>query len=303
MSNRPLVSAIITTHNRIDLLKIAVKSVYDQTYENIELIVVDDHSEDGTEEWCKLQNFKYIKIPKEKSKGGNYARNLGIKASQGEYVAFLDDDDYWLPEKISKQLDIINNYDCELVYAGCKLEIIDKYGTKTYRYSYPNPEHWGDMSKKILLSICTTTTLIFVKRQALLDVGMFDEELKFWQEYELTIRLAQRKPFYWVNEPLAVYRINQKDKNRLTNKYYNWKKSVNYIHKKHSKLYDGLNLWERIGIYTLVWSDAKGRALSSGLKYHYIKYSFLCLLARVYNFTNIIASGRFEQLKNKFFNV
>lgn len=301
MITKPLVSAIITTHNRIDLLKRAVKSVLDQTYDNIELIVVDDHSDDGTCDWCKSQDFKYIRITKEESKGGNYARNLGIKASKGEYIAFLDDDDYWLPEKTIKQLDILTKYDCELVHGGRILELINKDGNITYRYCYPNPDHWGDMSRKILLTICTTTTLILVRRQALFDVGLFDEELNFWQEYELTIRLAQRKPFYWVNEPLAVYRINQADKNRLTNKFYNWKKAVNYIHKKHSNLYNRLNVWERIGMYTLVWSDAKGRALSSDLKLQYIKYSFLCVLAKIYNFVNIIASGRLkDKLKSKF---
>ncbi|WP_288911006.1 glycosyltransferase family 2 protein, partial [uncultured Thomasclavelia sp.] len=93
-NNNVLVSAIITTHNRLELLKRAIQSVYNQTYSNIELIVVDDASDDGTKEWAEQQSFKFIYIPKEKSKGGNYARNLGIKSSHGKYVAFLDDDDY-----------------------------------------------------------------------------------------------------------------------------------------------------------------------------------------------------------------
>ena len=80
-----LVSAIITTHNRVDLLKRAVKSVYAQTYKDIELIVVDDCSTDGTKEYCEAQSFRYIHIPKEESRGGNHARNLGVLAAKGYF--------------------------------------------------------------------------------------------------------------------------------------------------------------------------------------------------------------------------
>ena len=102
---KKLVSAIITTHNRRDLLKRAIDSVLVQTYTNIELIVVDDASDDGTSEVCNDKRIKYIYIPKSESHGGNYARNLGIKTSKGEYCAFLDDDDVWLPRKIELQLE------------------------------------------------------------------------------------------------------------------------------------------------------------------------------------------------------
>lgn len=79
-----------------------------------------------------------------------------------------------------------------------------------FKDSLPETTYEGDMSRKILLTICCTTTNILAKRQALIDVGLFDESLRFWQEYELTIRMAQRKPFYFVNEVLSVYRIDKK---------------------------------------------------------------------------------------------
>ena len=88
------VSAIITTHNRLELLKRAINSVKTQTYPNIECIIVSDNSSDGTDEYCSsLDDVIFISIPSKESRGGNYARNLGIKKSKGEYVAFLDDDD------------------------------------------------------------------------------------------------------------------------------------------------------------------------------------------------------------------
>lgn len=265
-----LVTAIITTHNRLNLLKRAINSVYAQTYQNIELIVVDDASVDGTSDYCKQLPLQYIYIPKEESKGGNYARNQGVRASKGKYVAFLDDDDYWLPTKIEKQVALIESKDCELVHCGRKLEIV-KGDKVTYRDLLPNPLDYGDMHKKILLTICTTTTNILAKRDALFEVGLFDENLRFWQEYELTIRLAQRKPFYFVNEVLSVYRIDNTDKQRLTNKYYEWEEAVKYIHQKHAALYAKLNAIERFKVRLLVMNDAAMRCKSSDLMIKYYK--------------------------------
>lgn len=266
-----LVSAVIVTHNRLELLKRAIASVRAQTYGNTELIVVDDASTDGTKEYCESQSFTFIHIPKEESRGGNHARNLGILAAKGEYVAFLDDDDYWLPEKIEKQMTLMLNKDCELVHCGRTYEHVTKKGIR-YEDKLPRPEHYGDMRKKILLTIATNTTDILAQRKALLDVGMFDENLRFWQEYELLIRLGQRKPFYCVMEPLSMYRVDVGDSARLTNKYFEWKKSVRYIHDKHKSLYDQLNALERFGVRVLVWKDAAKRCLAGGLRVRFFLY-------------------------------
>lgn len=211
-----MVSAIITTHNRKELLKRAIESVLAQTYKDLECIVVDDASTDGTNELCQSYPVQYIYIPKEESKGGNHARNIGIKASKGTYCAFLDDDDYWLPEKIEKQRALIQEKQCELVYCGRRLEYILPEITQ-YKDCLPDPRWCGNMQKLILQYICCTTSTILASRQALINVDFFDESLRYWQEYELTIRLAQRHPFYFINECLCVYRINVGDTDRLTN--------------------------------------------------------------------------------------
>lgn len=279
-----LVTAIITTHNRLDLLKRAIDSVFAQTYNNIELIVVDDASTDGTFKYCMQQSLRYIFIPQNESRGGNYARNQGILAAKGKYIAFLDDDDCWLPTKIEKQVNLIESKDCELVHCGRKLEILTG-DTVKYRDILPNSQEYGDMHRKILFTICTTTTNILVKRQALFEVGLFDENLRFWQEYELTIRLAQRKPFYIVDEVLSVYRIDALDKHRLTNKYWEWKDAVNYIHEKHADLYDKLNCIEKFRVYLMTIGDAIQRSKAAGLKkisfFIYLKWFVLSFPLRV----------------------
>lgn len=278
------VTAIITTHNRLELLKRAISSVLSQTYPEIELIVVDDHSDDGTKGYCSVQNFKYIHISQKESKGGNYARNLGIKNATGEYVAFCDDDDYWLPEKISKQVALIESApNCEMVYCGRTIERIGDNGEPCeYFDKNPNPEFQGDMSKKILLTnCCCTTSTILATRHILNEVGLFDETLGFWQEYELTIRLAQITLFSFVDEPLSVYRTDKHDTHRLTNKYFTWRSAVKYIHEKHRVLYANLTKNEMLRVKNIIHRDAMNRCKTSGLflRYHY--HHLMSILCRV----------------------
>jgi len=111
MNRHPLVSVIIPTYGRSELLDRAIDSVLAQTYDNIEIIVVDDnnsnsehrkHTENVLQKY--LQNGQAVYLKHEKNVGGSAARNTGIKASKGEYVALLDDDDEWFPEKIEKQI-------------------------------------------------------------------------------------------------------------------------------------------------------------------------------------------------------
>lgn len=299
-----IVSAIITTHNRIELLKRAIKSVYSQTYPNIELIVVDDASTDGTFDYCKKLPLQYIHIPKSESKGGNYARNQGIRAAKGEYIAFLDDDDYWLSTKIEKQLNLIERKGCELVYCGTRIENVSTSGI-IYQDRLPNPRYYGDMHKKILIESCTITSNILVSRQAILEVGMFDENLRYWQEYELTIRLAQRQPFYFVNEPLCVYRINLNDRHRITNRIDGWKESVYYIKKKHTELYKHLNYLERFLVKLNIMQNAAIRYKNLGDKKRYYQnrcmWKIMSLPFRVIN--KILITIKRWQLKKEFTNV
>lgn len=262
----PLVTAIITTHNRNDFVGRAVESVLNQTYENIECIVVDDASEVSAEFVCKKYPVSFIYIPKEESKGGNHARNIGIMHAKGKYVAFLDDDDYWLPSKIEKQVALIEEKKCALVYSNAKPEFVHADGSISY-IEYPMDYlKMGDMSRKIFMSICCLNITILANKDKLFEVGLFDENIRFWQEYELTMRLAQVTPFYFVDEVLAVYRVDKNDKGRLTNKYNEWLQSVEYIYKKHHDKYSQLNLFEKYCVLMNFVLDAQSRAFNSGRK-------------------------------------
>ena len=294
----PLVSCIVTTHNRLDLLKRAVESIKRQTYPNIEIIVVDDASDDGTREWGEKEDIKYLRISKEDSKGGNYARNTGIQLSKGEYCAFLDDDDYWLSEKIQDQVELAKIRDADFVYCGRRLEIIEKNGSIRYIDQIPKEYYSGDLSNKILFSIPTTTSLMLVKKNTLLKIGCFDENLKFWQDYDLMIRLAQRTPIYFVPKVLAVYRLSQQDKNRLTNKFDGWLTAVGYIRHKYHNLYDQLNFWQNIKVKIFIANDAKQRVRHTS-KLLYLKYCILSQLGKLYLLIDSILKGEFDRIFNR----
>lgn len=236
------ISCVIITHNRVELLKRAVNSVINQTYRNLEIIVVDDASDDGTRVYGESlirSGVKYTYISKDESKGGNHARNLGIENSTGEYVAFLDDDDYWLPDKIEKQVKYAKEHpEIGMIYGGLYYE----FDNKLLNYkSLPNPEYQGDLiEKELFISPFASTITLFAKRSILQEIGGFDVNMRYWQEYELEIRLMQKTLVGFIPDVIAVVN-RQGSVKRLTSQYDNWEKSVDYLNKKHYKLFSTLS--------------------------------------------------------------
>lgn len=237
-NDKELVSAVITTHNRLDYLKRAIESVMSQTYPNIECIVVSDASTDGTDEYCNgRDDIKYISISKNESHGGNYARNLGIKAAKGKYVAFLDDDDAWLPTKIEKQVSLLKERRCECVYCLRKYEVVNngeiiKHTIESTKYTIE-----GEISKKIFRHAITSTSCILATKSILDRIGGFDIDLYKIQEYELLIRISQlTEVYYYHDEPLVLYTINKSDKSRISNDHNRLPIAKEYIEDKHKDL-------------------------------------------------------------------
>ena len=264
-----LVSAIITTHGRLDLLKLAIKSVQEQTYPYIEIIVVDDCSKDGTKEWFKDNkdaSIKYIYIPKEQSKGGNHARNIGIKEASGKYLAFLDDDDEWLETKIEKQVQLMKeNSNVGLVYCG---------HTKCYENGnridfIPSQLYTGNLSSKVFTMVFCTTSMILVKKSVLNEAGLFDENLSFWQEYDLVIRICQCCEVQRVPEVLVNILHSANDPSRLSSKIDGWLNAVEYVNEKYKKELKALSHDDLNARQLMIYNDAANRcAISGDMKRH-----------------------------------
>ena len=278
MKNKmPLVSAVITTHNRPQYLENAIKSVLRQTFQDLECIVVDDASSDSTESIYKNDpRIVYVQISNEESRGGNHARNVGIEHAKGEYIAFLDDDDVWLPQKIEKQLQLFQKNSKAVVFCGRIFKKVSPEGC-SFQNSVPPQKFSGNISRLILCTYVTSTSCLMIPRSLFAEVGLFDENLIFWQEYELTIRLAQIADFYFVPEPLVECLDETGNPQRISNKVASWKKNVTYIRMKHSVLYKSLSFKENWIYHATLSKDAFRRSLRSGLKKNIFFYGILRL--------------------------
>lgn len=268
-----IVSAVITTHNRKDLLEKAILSVLNQSYKNIETIVVDDASDDGTDDLIDqrfngYEKFHYIRI--DESKGGNYARNMGIKKSSGKYVAFLDDDDEWLSDKIEKQVEFLNS-NPEYDVVSCNRYLVHDNGLKNPIPVTNFPEQ-GDISNEIWFTDVFVTSTLMIRKEFLINIGMFDEKLRFWQDYELMIRCAQKTKVGIILDPLVLYRIIQKDPSRLTNNVIGWELSVTYINEKHKYTIETLDKSVLKKYHLKIAEDGMYRANTVGDKARRKKY-------------------------------
>lgn len=185
-TDSPLVSVIITTYRRSDMLEKAIMSVINQNYNNIEIIIVDDNDPDteyryNTEitmnKFIGFQNIKYLKHSK--NLNGSVARNTGIKNATGEFVCFLDDDDTYRPEKVSEQvLFLRNNKKYNAVYCGWKRDNTEVIPTKN-----------GDLTFEILSGISLIyTNVIMIKREVALEIGGWDENFRRNQEAAFLLR-------------------------------------------------------------------------------------------------------------------
>jgi len=204
----PKVSAVISTFNRADLVGHAIGSVIDQTYRNLEIIVVDDHSTDNTEEVVKRfgeSRLQYIRH--ERNKGGSAARNTGIKAATGEYIAFLDDDDEWVENKIERQLQYVQDFGA--VVCRSFIPSLNRM-TQLYKQVTVNPR---DLRKGFIFGC--GTSILFARTDILKDT-LFDENLASSQDWDLLVRLTSKCKIAYINEPLV--RFNVGNHARITNK-------------------------------------------------------------------------------------
>lgn len=234
-----LISVVIPTHNRSLMLNRAIESVLKQTYSNLEIIIVDDASTDDTERLV-LQyedpRISYIKI--KDSKGANFARNTGVRSSNGEYVAFLDDDDIWFPNKLFLQVQMLKkNSKLGLVYTG--IEVVTE--GEDIRYSI-KPKFNGDISKNILIDNCIgTTSTVVLRRKIFEKAGGFDEKLPQLQDYDLWIRVAQICEVDFISDNLIYYYVHQSIR-QLTSSADKNKSAIEYIDKKYAHLINELPL-------------------------------------------------------------
>lgn len=201
----PKVSVIIPAYNSAQYVGEAVESALAQTYKDHEIIVVDDGSTDNTKEVLSPYTSR-IKYFFQENRGAPAARNFGISRSRGRYVAFLDADDLWLPDKLEKQVMALeSNPHLAFVSSGTYAVNAQNQIIGVWNKNPQIKENFGNLLENNFIYILT----VVVRRDCLDKVGGFDERLFPSDDYDLWLRLAKRYPFGYIDAPLAKYRIHQ----------------------------------------------------------------------------------------------
>ncbi|MGE0267433.1 MAG: glycosyltransferase family 2 protein [Candidatus Omnitrophota bacterium] len=226
----PLVSIVTPTFNRSRFIDRLVKNVLAQTYQDFELVLVDDGSTDNTRElvdrWIK-ENPGRIQYVYQPNQGSGAARNNGIKQAKGKYIAFLDSDDEWTPDYLDKIMTVLEKGEFQWTVTGARRIDIGKDGreldTKLIRCHLQEFSHFFKRELNVYEALLTgnvvgETSRIAVLKQALLAVGGFRDHLKLSQDYELWLRLAKAGyKLFITDEPLVLYRksVDSVTKTRL----------------------------------------------------------------------------------------
>ena len=210
--NQPDISVIIPTYNRAHILPRALDSVLSQTQLPIEIIVVNDGSTDGTK--SVLSNYPGLKIIDQQHSGVSAARNIGLEHTNGEWIAFLDSDDEWLPEKLEQQWAAICKDDKLICHTE---EIWIRNGKRVN----PMKKHqkYGEYIYEKCLPLCVISpSSVMIHQSVFNDIGVFDESLEVCEDYDLWLRICSKYSTLFFDEPLIVKYGGHE--NQLSRKYW-----------------------------------------------------------------------------------
>ncbi len=192
------ISVIIPTFNRKKTLGRAIQSVFNQSLWPFEVLIIDDGSNDGTKEWVK-ENFQDIKFIYQNNRGVSSARNKGIKYASGDWIAFLDSDDEWLPNKLYEQVKAIElNPEINFFHTN---EIWIRNGVRVNQMK-KHKKYGGYIFEKCLDICRVSPSSSLIKKEIFDDIGMFDESLRVCEDYDLWLRIASKYPVVFLDTPL-----------------------------------------------------------------------------------------------------
>jgi glycosyltransferase involved in cell wall biosynthesis len=203
------ISVNIPVYNDEKYVRETLKSVLDQTFKDIEVIVIDDGSADRTGEIVGSFKDPRLKYYYQDNSGIGAARNTAISKSAGEYIAFLDHDDLWLPEKLEKQMALFeNNPRLGLVF--CDATLFNEKRDLYRMYASRKPPR-GMVFRELLADYFLSLDTVVIRRSVLEDVGLFPSHMMMAEECDLFLRIAYKYPFDYIDEPLARYRVHKKN--------------------------------------------------------------------------------------------
>ncbi len=219
MTSAPLVSVVVPAFNRAASIRLALESVLRQSWRDFELVVVDDGSTDGTPDAVRAiddPRLRLIETPR--NMGAGAARNLGIEEARGDWVAFQDSDDEWLPLKLEKQMARLLAPGAAYVAAYCGMLILDEphgpsgpVGERAMPRYFPGLGESaleGDILLPLLRQSLVSTQTLVARRDRLVEIGGFDPTLRALIDWDCVLRLAPLGPIAFVDEPLVLQRFS-----------------------------------------------------------------------------------------------
>ena len=197
-----LVSVIIPTYNRARTIGRSLKSVLEQTYQNIEVVIVDDGSTDDTIKVISEFKDARVRIVRHThNKGANAARNTGVKTASGEFIAFQDSDDEWLPDKLKEQMDVFQGalQNVGVVYSELERAI----GRHMHIFPLRNKKREGSLHDILMIENVVSLSTALIRRECLDKAGMFDESMPRLQDWDLFIRISRYYDFKIIEKPMV----------------------------------------------------------------------------------------------------
>jgi glycosyltransferase involved in cell wall biosynthesis len=213
----PEISVIIPTYNMANFIQEAIQSVLDQTFSDFEIVVVDDGGTDNTVDVVKAFKDPRIRYIYQENHGVSSARNSGIRASSGEFIAFLDSDDAWLPRSLEIKKELLDVHpDAALICSDIYLvnvsagKAVSRFWHDILFYSSKSVARAAKQPVIELITrgcfIVPTTTV--VRRSVFARVGYFDESLRTWEDWDMFVRIARSFPVLTIDLPLARKRLH-----------------------------------------------------------------------------------------------
>jgi len=201
MGRQTFFSAIIPSFNRKRLLRTAIDSVLCQTFRDLELIVVDDGSTDGTDTLLESYHDPRLRVISQPNHGVAHARNRGIEAARGRFIAFLDSDDRWVPEKLERTAEYIERSPLALIFHSHEIwfrggELLSQ------KKKHRNPA--GRVYPSALPLCCISISTAVVARKLFDRVGMFDESMEACEDYDFWLRATAEHEVILIPAPLTI---------------------------------------------------------------------------------------------------
>lgn len=208
--NGPLVSVVIPTYNRADVICRTIDNAFQQTYSNFEVIVVNDGSTDDTQSRLRQYGGR-IRVITQANAGPAVARNRGVEIAHGQIVAFQDSDDLWKPRKLERQVALLAKYGPSVPCCLCNviMRVVKGRDLTSFDLSLIHPRHeegiWLNVAEVLSTRFVLFNQAVAIRREAFEKAGGFDEELKYLEDYDLPLRLALTGPWAFIREPLVIY--------------------------------------------------------------------------------------------------